>query len=345
MSQLIIQFINAGVGDCILLTDQANNKKILIDSGPSKGPGRAIVTHTLMHILGDNKDIDLAILTHNDDDHIGGFEGLLKSNIIRIKKILFNTVAQLESDIFIDSGKASYRQDLNLYKTITETNIDIESLVVREDSFNTIEIGDITLRFISPNQSKMKKLKDWAQKEKKLVERKEEERLKNNKKSSNNIVYNNLNDAIQAILLEDIFEPDTRAPNGSSFAFILEYAKHRLLFLGDCHMDIIEEYFLDKEAPQYFDLVKLSHHSSEHNNSQEFFNLIECENFVVCSDGVNNHGHPSMKTIARLSKNFPHSLIHFTSDSESIKNFAQSFQERCRFPKDNILEFTYDLSK
>ncbi|MEZ9049073.1 MULTISPECIES: ComEC/Rec2 family competence protein [unclassified Vibrio] len=345
MSQLKIQFVNAGVGDCILLTDQTNDKKILIDSGPGKGAGRAMVTSTLMRILGENKEVDLAILTHNDDDHIGGFVGLITSNIVNINKILFNTVAQLEDDTLVDSGKASYRQDLNLYKTITETNIDIESLVVGEESSSTLKLGDMTLKFISPNRTKMNKLKDWASREKKSIDKKKQESLTTPQKSSKDITYNNLNDALKAIEIEDIFDPDTREPNGSSFAFILEYGEHRLLFLGDCHMDIIEEYFSDQESPQRFDLVKLSHHCSERNNSQEFFNLIECENYVVCCDGLNNHGHPSMKTIARLTKRFPSSYIHFTSDSESITNFTQSFKDRCHFPEGNILEFTYDLSK
>ncbi|ABM04811.1 beta-lactamase domain protein [Psychromonas ingrahamii 37] len=345
MSQLKIQFINAGVGDCTLITDLVSNKKILIDSGPSKGVGRLTVTSVLTRILGGNKDIDLAILTHNDDDHIGGFTGLITNNIVKINKIIFNTVAELEDDQFVDSGKASYRQDLNLYKTVKDTNIDIESLVVHEGSLNTIELGDITLRFISPNISKMSKLKSWAIREEKVAVKKEEERLAKSKKASKNVNYTCLDDALDAINLEDTFEPDTREPNGSSFAFILEYGDNRLLFLGDCHMDIVEAYLADQDKPQIFDLVKLSHHSSEHNNSQEFFNQIDCENFVVCSDGYNTHGHPSMKTIARLTKRFPESFIHFTSESDRIKTFTQSFEDRCHFPLDNALEFTYDLSK
>jgi len=174
MSQLKVQFINAGVGDCILITDLATDQNILIDSGPSKGVGRATVTSVLMRLLGVKKDIDLAILTHNDDDHIGGFEGLITSNIAVIKKIIFNSVAELENDQFVESGKASYRQDLNLYKTIKDTNIDVEGLVVHEGSLNTIELGDITLRFISPNVSKMSKLKSWAIREEKAAAKKEE---------------------------------------------------------------------------------------------------------------------------------------------------------------------------
>lgn len=344
MSQLKIQFIDAGVGDCILITDLATNKKILIDSGPSKGAGRVTVTSALRRILDGNKDIDLAILTHNDDDHIGGFKGLITSNIVKINKIIFNSVAELENDQFVDSGKASYRQDLNLYKIVKDTNIDIEELVVHEDSLNTIELGDITLRFISPNVPKINKLKSWAIKEDKEIVKKEE-RLAKSKKASKNINYACIDDALDAINLEDKFEPDTREPNGSSFAFILEYGDNRLLFLGDCHMDIVEAYLAEHDKPQSFDLVKLSHHSSEHNNSQEFFNQIDCDNFVVCSDGNNTHGHPSMKTIARLTKRFPKSFVHFTSESDKIKIFTQSFEDRCHFPLNNVLEFTYDLSK
>lgn len=345
MSQLIVQFINAGVGDCILITDLATGKKILVDSGPSKGVGRATVTRVLMQTLGDSNEIDLAILTHNDDDHIGGFEGLIKSDIVSINKIIFNSIAELEDEPIESSSKASYRQDLNLYKIIKDTNIPIEGVVVDEDGSNAIELGDVTLRFISPNDMKMNMLKKWAVREKKLAEKKEKERLAKSKKSSKNTAYASLEQALTAIEIEDKFEPDKREPNGSSLAFILEYGEHRLLFLGDCHMDIVEGYLASKDQPQCFDLVKLSHHASEHNNSQEFFNQIDCKNFIICSDGDNNHGHPSMKTIARLTKRFPDSFIHFTSDSEIINNFTKSFASRCHYPDDDIVEFKYELSR
>ncbi|WP_297478334.1 MBL fold metallo-hydrolase [uncultured Photobacterium sp.] len=344
MSQLKVQFINAGIGDCILITDLETDKKILVDSGPSQGVGRATVTRVLFQTLNNNNEVDLAILTHNDDDHIGGFEGLIKNDIISINKIIFNSVAELEDEQLVNSSKASYRQDLNLYKMVKDTNIPIESIVVEAGSSSVLELGDITLRFISPNDIKMSMLKRWAIKEKKLAEKKEEVRLAK-KSSKNATVYTSLEQALTAIEVEDKFDADKREPNGSSLAFILEYGESRLLFLGDCHMDIVEAYLASKEQPQYFDFVKLSHHASEHNNSPEFFNLINCKNFVVCSDGDNSYGHPSMKTIARLTKRFPDSFIHFTSDSELIRNFTKSFSSRCHYPTNDILEFKYELSK
>lgn len=345
MSQLKVQFINAGVGDCILITDLATSKKILVDSGPSKGVGRATVTSVLTQILSDSNEVDLAILTHNDDDHIGGFEGLIQSDTVSIKKIIFNSVAELEDEPIDSSNKASYRQDLNLYKIVKDTNIPIEGVVVNQNSSKVIEFGDIKLRFISPNNMKMSMLKTWAIKEKKIADKKEELRINSNKKSSKNTTYTSLENALSAIEIEDKFDADTREPNGSSLAFILEYGKYRLLFLGDCHMDIVEGYLASKNETQYFDLVKLSHHASERNNSPEFFNLIDCQNFVVCSDGDNNHGHPSIKTIARLTKRFSNSILHFTSDSEMINDFTKSFSNRCNYPVDDILEFKYELSK
>tara|TARA_Y100000588_G_scaffold395281_1_gene522332 strand:- start:4134 stop:5171 length:1038 start_codon:yes stop_codon:yes gene_type:complete len=345
MSKLKIQFIDAGVGDCILITDLSTNQKVLVDSGPGKGSGRATVISTLKRLLSQDNKIDLAILTHNDDDHIGGFPGLINNGIVSINKILFNSVAELEEDELIPSSKSSYSQDLNLFKIIKETNIDIESLTVKPECENKIELGEIKLTFISPNEDKISALRCWAIKQKQKLDKKSSSSGEMRNKASKASSYISLDEALDSIEEEDVFVPDKREPNGSSFAFILEYGSRRMLFLGDCHMDIVEQYFESKDSKDKFDLVKLSHHSSECNNSQEFFNLIECDNFVVCSDGINNHGHPSMKTMARLTKALPDSKIYFTSSSRKIQDFTESFKDRCVFPIDRVLEFTYDLSE
>ena len=67
--------LEIGKGDAFLLEEPENNWKCLFDAGGSKG--------TIVSLLRKKKiaNINLAICSHNDDDHANGFIGLLRSNI------------------------------------------------------------------------------------------------------------------------------------------------------------------------------------------------------------------------------------------------------------------------
>ena len=79
---LTAHFIDVGQGDSILL--QFNDKSILIDGGPAgMGPG------VEEYLRGQNvTQLDLLILTHPHDDHIGGLIAVLKD--LPVKKAIDN---------------------------------------------------------------------------------------------------------------------------------------------------------------------------------------------------------------------------------------------------------------
>ncbi|AKA16994.1 ComEC/Rec2 family competence protein [Aeromonas hydrophila] len=334
MNGLQIQFIDAGVGDCILITDLVHKKKILIDSGPSKGEGRLSVSQNLSQLLCHDKKIDIAIITHNDDDHIGGFKSLIEEEIINVDKFIFNNIKQVESNI-VESKKASYRQDIELHTLANKMGINIDVMIVEDDIPNIINIGAMTLKFMSPNKNKIEQLIRWSQSE--------STKINDRQKLSPTCTSESLEDVIKKIKDNDCFTPDKSPTNGSSIAFILEYGEYKFLFLGDAHMDIVEDFFSREAEKINFELIKLSHHSSEKNNSKAFFDQIFCDKFIFCCNGLNNHGHPSLVTIARLSINFPNSKLFFTSDNEDIKRITKSFSSRCTYSADGILEFNYEL--
>ncbi|WP_228028602.1 ComEC/Rec2 family competence protein, partial [Vibrio parahaemolyticus] len=326
MGKIVFEFIDAGVGDCILISEDESDKKILVDAGPSKGEGRLSVYSTLQTLLNEHNKIDLAILTHNDDDHIGGFKTLIEDKVIDVDKFLFNDVISCSTGL-VDNRKVSFNQDLQLKSTIEELGIKQQSVIVTEESENSLTLGNIRLEFISPDINKIKSLVAWATK-KNGGEELTYDTLKISASSDNKT----LEERKSELLENDVFETDKSPTNGSSIAFILEYGDYRFLFLGDSHMDIIEEYLCSREEMPKFEFVKLSHHSSEKNNSQMFFNNLSSEKYIICSDGYNNHGHPSLTTVARLSLASPDSTIYFTSDSEEIKKFSNSFSNRCVYP-------------
>ena len=87
---------------------------------------------------------------------------------------------------------------------------------------------------------------------------------------------------------------DESKTNRSSIAFILEYEGMKLLFPGDCPIQL----FKDK-LPKKMELVKLPHHGSEKNISKEFITDTEVEYYILSTDGK-RHGHPGKNVIANI---------------------------------------------
>ena len=99
---LKIHVIDAAHGDCIFLDFEST--KILIDCGPYKPfLTRRNVHNNLKQLLGPEQKIDLAIVTHNDDDHIGGFESLIDGGV-KLETIIFNSLQDIP-DIIKNSQK------------------------------------------------------------------------------------------------------------------------------------------------------------------------------------------------------------------------------------------------
>jgi len=97
---------------------------------------------------------------------------------------------------------------------------------------------------------------------------------------------------------------DSSAANGSSISFVLEFGGKRLLLTGDVHADTLlaglTRYAeLVGEPRPHFDLVKLPHHGSDANVTAALVAAIDARRYLVSSNG-DGYGHPDDATIARL---------------------------------------------
>lgn len=101
---------------------------------------------------------------------------------------------------------------------------------------------------------------------------------------------------------------DNREANRSSIAFMLEYEGVKLLFPGDCPIQLLQE-----NLPKVIDIVKLPHHGSEKDINKEFISNTEVSYYILSTDGQ-RHGHPSKQVIANILQNAPNS-------PELLKNY------------------------
>ncbi len=123
------------------------------------------------------------------------------------------------------------------------------------------------------------------------------------------------------------FEEDSKEANGSSIAFILEYGKYKLLFLGDAHPALIEEklkaLYKPSNLPIYFDAIKISHHGSKKNTSPTLLRFVDSNNYLISTNG-DKHSHPDIETVALIVKRdskFTRNLIfNYKNDIVDIIN-------------------------
>lgn len=93
---------------------------------------------------------------------------------------------------------------------------------------------------------------------------------------------------------------DASAANGSSIAFLTEYAGKSCLFLADAHMKTVCASIRRLLAPGQdrlrVDAVKMAHHGSRNNLTPEFMQLVDAEHFLFSSNG-DKFKHPDAQAV------------------------------------------------
>jgi metal-dependent hydrolase (beta-lactamase superfamily II) len=329
-----INFIKALHGDAVLLkVSQANSTlNVLIDGGPTAAfrprkpgfPGDAELKAALGEIRTKGQIIDLLVMTHVDDDHIGGiiagFEHpdylptLTKSVIFNSGQLInqyLNLPAQPSNNIkgnFLNSNKTSIKQGVTLESFLSAKKIWVKKVFKQGDE-HTVE--NIKFFFLSPNEENLKSLSGKWEKERKSP--------KTAKKATDYAK------SYKDLLLDKSKKSDNSVHNGSSLSFFVEIDGAKILLLGDAFSETTEE-GLEKLGhsetnPLIVDLVKISHHGSHKNTSLKFLKMIRSENFVITTDG-SQHGLPDKLTIARIHETHPTATVHFNYPELITKIFS-----------------------
>lgn len=348
-----IRFLQANNGDSILLSftdDDGVKRNILIDGGMPQSYYNSSYNiygdlyNTIEELKVNEEVIDLLVLTHIDEDHIGGilnWFSMDKEAFKMIKKVWFNSGTEIANyfnekenedlnllwDTF-ETNETSVRQGKKFEKYIIENSLWDKAIV----KCGTIEnFNGIDIKVLSPNDLLLEKL---------LKEHKNPRHKYFTDDSENDWGT----DIAALIAEEDLssfkFEKDTSVTNGSSIAFLLSFNNRNFLFLGDSHPHVIIDSLklLDegysKENPIKVELLKISHHGSSKNTNKELLEVIETDNYVI-STSSEFHNHPNKRTIARIIKRNPNATIYFNYDEVRGKIFS----------KQDYIDFPHLLSK
>ena len=105
-------------------------------------------------------------------------------------------------------------------------------------------------------------------------------------------------EAINTAILDELMDKpfkvtDSSIANRASIVFTFEYNSQNLLFCGDALPECIPK--------GEFELVKLPHHGSIKNISEEMLSGIQTHEFLICADGS---AHPDKQTVAKLLQRY-----------------------------------------
>ncbi len=298
-----IHFLPVYHGDCFVIEcDKGDHSGVVVvDGGPSGG------AKILQPILEEVGTPDLLVLTHFDGDHIQGLIDYIEAcqGILAVpaKGVWANCAGDVKvknenfSPIMLDSarqgvelarllnamartGKMTWRDDI------------AEGFIPDDCPFASIEVVSPTeeMRVLAIGQQE-----EQAQKMPMAVA------VDKRKMTRDDDIDIPLDILAQGKPAAPNKKNDV--PNASSIAFILRCDGLSILMLGDSFPQNVEAYLRSKgyseDNPLEVDFVKVAHHGSKHNTSNELLDIIKCNHYLISTNGK-IFRHPDRDSIAHI---------------------------------------------
>jgi hypothetical protein len=326
----------AECGDAIRLRyigDDGHPHNIFLDSGYER-TYRNILRQEINALIRTGESIDLWIVSHIHDDHIGGIMKYIKSvedeEIKDITKVwLYNPPRQYPVDFDIKQNTTSSAMSIDqgdrLFKFLSANN-----KLSPKDIDTDLEFSNffgLKIHILSPNKSVIKALRNKYKSG--IPFQSSEIDDVSHAASVTNYDYNKKIDEFAL----DVFSEDDSLENKSSISVLIEYQNKKILWLADSHPSVVIESLTQNgysmKYPLVCNYVILSHHASKRNNSTSLFNMIKCDKYIISSNGENKHCLPNKEVIAKIIRNknrnssIPYSLF-FTYNTLNLKNIFKS---------------------
>jgi len=296
--ETIIHFLKASHGDSFIIEDrvQDNNPTIIIIDGGLPDTYRRYINP----IIRNFSRIDLVVLTHTDDDHIKGLTSFFQSELyskIDVKEYWANCRYSIKLNVGSQVSLAAAKDFDNFLlkkekdEAINKWNKDI--IFTGEPYF----INDMEFLILSPHKKQINLFYDkWRIKE------------GSHTVLASNMVENQLQKGSIEYLGGVSFSPTKSIiddfVNASSIAFLMKCKNLSILFFGDARPEILvmslkQLGYNSTVNRMTVDYVKISHHGSKNNTSPELLSYIECNHFIISTNGgIGQSKHPDRETIA-----------------------------------------------
>lgn len=327
-----IKFFQAECGDASCIRFLGNDNKyhnVFIDSGYER-TFRHILENEIQNIVGNNETIDLWIISHIHDDHIGGvikyidtinsgeFKDIVNQYFYNPPRIYNSNKSKKSISEIVSIGQGDV-----CYEYLKSKNKLLDYDIT--NSIEPIELYGLKLTILSPTSNKLGSLRSkYPLDSNKSLEREEDEKISEAVAPKQNDYKTLLN----SFDLDKWIEDDS-IENGSSISVLTEYNNKKTLWLADSHpTDVVNSLTrlgFNQDNKLVCDWVKVTHHGSKGNNSDALYDLIECKNYLFSVNGENKHNLPSKECIARILRNKQRPKnskynFHFTYDNQTLRS-------------------------
>ena len=321
---IILRVLPVFEGDAIIIKCTQDDFKVLVDFGTKRSYSRGI----LKSELEKETKFDLLMLTHTDEDHIGGILKYLndpKRNKILFGKIWFNCGEVIGSKLIrsknifpeiplndIKNLNLTISQGITLEKKLKEEGYSFNELIIAGSQYS---YNNIHITILSPEAEDLREFFD-------VWEIETHNHLEMSKSSG---YYKSLKE-----LTRNKFIENSTLANKTSIAFMLNYHGKNILLMGDAYPSIIEQNLrkigFNENNRLKLDAIKVSHHGSSNGMSTTLLDIIDCTNYIISSNGSN--GLPSKECLARIITHRKDKIsLFFNYKNDIIENIfsAQDF--------------------
>ena len=292
-----IHFLPVKNGDSFVIECDKGDQHgvVVVDGGPT-GYGKVLQSK-----VEETGTPDLLVLTHYDEDHIGGLTQYINACIAKgvfpAKEVWANCAGYVEVDEPVMTKSIAQGVKLSeLLSRLSKTGEmqwrdDVEEGIDTDYPFASIEVVSPT-----PEVRGM------------VIEKQEEEGKKMQMPmKAKKIEIDELTIPLEVLAKGAVKEPNLKKSNelanAASIAFILRCDGLSILMLGDGYPHNVEAYLRQKgyseENPLEVDFVKVAHHGSMNNTSNELLDIIKCNHFIIPTNGEKHH-HPDRTAIAHI---------------------------------------------
>jgi hypothetical protein len=321
-----LEALQANEGDCLLLHYEPSGApavRILLDGGPS-----SIYTSILKPRLdalrgGSVLDLRMVVVTHIDADHITGVLDLFRKLtemqtdgedlFCQVRTLWHNafTVLHANSPASVDSGPVSASLDGRMVPGLDDATQAIVASVPQGNQLRgfaaqlaiPVNQGAGGPLVLAPDQGRLTvKMADGLTFTVLAPHKAELDRLE--------LAWNKSkmdHPADPAAQTADYL--NNTVPNMSSMVLLAESTispgvSKRMLLTGDARGDVILDALdsagLSTNGRTHFDLLKVQHHGSRHSTTQDFFERVTADSYVISGNGKDDN--PSPDALAWLSQ-------------------------------------------
>jgi beta-lactamase superfamily II metal-dependent hydrolase len=316
---LKVTLLPAHHGDSILIEygDTAEPHRVLIDGGTESSTD-AIVER--LGRIGSTVALELLVVTHVDEDHIGGMLKLLAADtkLVAPKDVWFNAYKHL----FRDKLGAAMGEALSTAIEDAAFNWNrafggMSVVVPDKGTLPEVPLADgAKITLVSPTWSKLEKLRPrWE------AECKKAGLLPGAGAKAADVLGKHPPPTKIDVdqLLKVAFHEDPSAANGSSIAFLFEHESKRILLGADAHPRVVLTSLLRlSRAPVSVDAFKICHHGSRNNTTAALLGQLDCKRFLVSTNGE-TFGHPDPEALARVVSRPGEKILCFNYDTDYSK--------------------------